>query len=167
MMFAVIISLLVSQRLQRDSVYALGLARKGIRLQRGRDIDVMESLQVSDVMFDEKVTLAVGFPVARLADMVMQTAGTLLRCWTTPASCLGWLPSKTIEAGAACVGKSLSAVAWPHACILVTLRRGRQVLFPHGDTLLKAGDALVYVAENEAREAVRRLCQSPVDEQGE
>jgi CIC family chloride channel protein len=50
LMFAVVISLLVSQRLARDSVYTLGLARKGIRLERGRDVEVLEGLTVREVM---------------------------------------------------------------------------------------------------------------------
>ena len=50
LMFAVMISLLMSQRLQRDSVYVLGLARKGVRLQRGRDVEVLDALTVSEVM---------------------------------------------------------------------------------------------------------------------
>jgi Trk K+ transport system NAD-binding subunit len=33
------------------------------------------------------------------------------------------------------------------------------MLIPHGDTLLKAGDVLVVVAEGEARAALQRLCQ--------
>ena len=63
-----------------------------------------------------------------------------------------------IEAGAPCAGKRVSEVTWPRDCVLATLQRGRQVIIPHGDTVLKAGDVLVAVAEGEAREAVRRLC---------
>jgi CIC family chloride channel protein len=63
-----------------------------------------------------------------------------------------------IEAVAPCAGKRVSEVAWPRDCVLATLRRGRQVLIPRGDTLLQANDVLVVVAEGEAREAVRRLC---------
>jgi CIC family chloride channel protein len=50
LMFAVVISMLISQRLQRDSVYTLGLARKGIRLERGRDVEVMQAIRVEEVM---------------------------------------------------------------------------------------------------------------------
>ena len=50
LMFSVVISLLIAQRLQRDSVYTLGLARKGIRLERGRDVDVLETVTVAEVM---------------------------------------------------------------------------------------------------------------------
>lgn len=57
LMFAVVVSLLISKRLQNDSVYALGLARKGIRLERGRDMEVLESLNVSEVMQAETDTI--------------------------------------------------------------------------------------------------------------
>jgi CIC family chloride channel protein len=50
LMFAVVISLFISERLQRDSVYTLGLARKGIRLEYGRDVEVMQAIRVEEVM---------------------------------------------------------------------------------------------------------------------
>jgi len=49
-MLAVATSLAVSKRVRRDSVYTLGLARKGIRLERGRDVEVLDALRVRDVM---------------------------------------------------------------------------------------------------------------------
>lgn len=57
LMFAVMISLVVSQRIQRDSVYALGLARKGVRLQRGRDVEVLDALTVGEVMQTDYATV--------------------------------------------------------------------------------------------------------------
>lgn len=56
-MFAVVVSLLLSQRLQRDSVYSLGLARKGVRIQRGRDVEVLEAMTVGEVMQTNTPTL--------------------------------------------------------------------------------------------------------------
>ncbi len=50
LMFSVGISMLIAHRLESDSVYMKGLAREGIRIRRGRDIDVLENLTVSDVM---------------------------------------------------------------------------------------------------------------------
>ena len=64
LMFAVVLSLVISQRFQRDSVYTLGLARKGIRLERGRDVEVMQAIRVDEVMerevqpFEESDSLA-------------------------------------------------------------------------------------------------------------
>jgi CIC family chloride channel protein len=56
-MFAVIVSLVLSQQLVRDSVYTLGLARKGIRLERGRDVEVLETVTVGEVMQPSPCTL--------------------------------------------------------------------------------------------------------------
>jgi len=50
LMFSVIISLLISRNIAPDSVYMLGLARKGIRIERGRDLEVLERITVDEVM---------------------------------------------------------------------------------------------------------------------
>ncbi len=73
LVFAVVVSMLTSQALQRESVYRLALMRKGICLERGRDVDVMESVTVGEVMLHETVTLPLRFPVSALADKVIQT----------------------------------------------------------------------------------------------
>jgi Trk K+ transport system NAD-binding subunit len=39
--------------------------------------------------------------------------------------------------------------------------RRRDVIIPHGDTVLLPGDVLVVAAEGVAREAVQRLCEAP------
>jgi chloride channel protein, CIC family len=63
-----------------------------------------------------------------------------------------------IQKGAPCAGKRVREVAWPGDAVLASLRRGRRVLIPHGDTAILPGDVLVAVAEDEAAEQVRRLC---------
>jgi chloride channel protein, CIC family len=60
--------------------------------------------------------------------------------------------------GALCVGKKVSDINWPAASMIATLRRGRRIFIPHGDTLLEAGDVLAVVAEGKAREEVRLIC---------
>lgn len=50
LIFAVAVSLVISSRLQPDSVYEMGLAQHGIRLDRGRDIEVMSELKVNEIM---------------------------------------------------------------------------------------------------------------------
>lgn len=50
LMFAVVISMVLSQLIQRDSVYTLGLRRAGIRLERGKDLELLERITVQEVM---------------------------------------------------------------------------------------------------------------------
>lgn len=54
---AVNVSMFISWHLQQYSVYTLGLALKGIRLQRGRDVDVLETITVKEIMETEVTTL--------------------------------------------------------------------------------------------------------------
>jgi CIC family chloride channel protein len=50
LMAGVIVSIIVAERLFKDSIYTLKLTQRGIRLQRGRDLDVMEAVRVEEVM---------------------------------------------------------------------------------------------------------------------
>ncbi|MGB4976095.1 MAG: serpin family protein [Anaerolineae bacterium] len=72
-MFAVVVGLFVAQRLRRDPVYTLGLARKGLRLQRGRDVEVLEGITVGEVMETNVVTLRETYLLATAADLFART----------------------------------------------------------------------------------------------
>lgn len=263
-MFAVAISLLLAQRLFRDSVYTLGLARKGIRLQRGRDVEVLDTIAVSEVMQTEPRTLREndtlatamevlaqtrhhGLPVINAADELVGilTVQDIDRAWldgqiqTVGQVCtrelltaypdesigaalrrmsardVGRLPvvardhprrllgvlrrtdlvraydialtrraqlrhaaqqvrlgaltdaqviELSISADALCANKQVKEMAWPPGCVLVSLRRGRQMLIPRGETLLRGGDVLVVVTESAAHEHLLRLCRSSHNE---
>ena len=64
-----------------------------------------------------------------------------------------------IEQGSACDGQQVKDVPWPTHFVIVSLRRGTQVLIPKGGTTLYAGDILTAVGENPAIRDARRLCQ--------
>ncbi len=73
LMAAVIISMIVSERMLPESIYTLKLVRRGIRLHRGRDVDVMESVRVEEVMVNEPATVSVDTPIHHLADQFIET----------------------------------------------------------------------------------------------
>lgn len=261
LMFAVVVSLLFSQRLQRDSVYTLGLARRGVRIERGRDIEVLDALRVSEVMQPNVVSLqendtlqtaadtllklrSHGLPVVNeqgdlvgivaLQDMERvqagegqpltvgqictrellvaypdETLGAALRRMSVrdvgrlpvvardnPRRLLGILrrtdmiraydvaltrraalrhqaqqvrlglvsglsvEEVTIEAGAACLGQPISGVPWPRDCVITSVRRGRQLLIPRGDTVLQAGDVLAVITQGDALPRVQSICKN-------
>lgn len=72
LMFAVIISLLISRQLERDSVYARGLARHGIRLERGRDVEVLETMSVGEVMQVEPAILNENSTIAEASELFLR-----------------------------------------------------------------------------------------------
>lgn len=53
LMLTTVIATTVAGYLDRESIYTLRLSRKGVRLSRGRDIDLMQSIKVSEVMTTE------------------------------------------------------------------------------------------------------------------
>jgi chloride channel protein, CIC family len=56
LMVAVVFSTLLAQRLEKQSIYTIKLAKRGINLRAGKDIDILRSLTVADAM-DENVAL--------------------------------------------------------------------------------------------------------------
>jgi CIC family chloride channel protein len=73
LMAGVIVSQIIADRLLKDSIYTLKLAHRGIRLRRGRDIDVMESVRAEEVMVNQPVSVPVDLPVSLLAGEFLRT----------------------------------------------------------------------------------------------
>jgi CIC family chloride channel protein len=73
LMAAVIISLIVSDRLMHDSIYTLKLTRRGIHLRSGHDLDVMEAVRVEEVMVQEPETVSTETPILELAEKFIDT----------------------------------------------------------------------------------------------
>jgi len=63
----------VSQWLHPESIYTLKLSRKGIRLERGRDFDVMQGVNVEEVMNEAPITVHKDEPVADLFAAFQET----------------------------------------------------------------------------------------------
>jgi CIC family chloride channel protein len=53
LMIVVVLSTLVARRVTGESIYTLKLVRRNIRLRGGRDVNIMESIKVSEVMEDD------------------------------------------------------------------------------------------------------------------
>jgi CIC family chloride channel protein len=74
LMLTVVVATMISQRLMKgESIYTLKLSRRGVRIKRGRDIDLMESVLVRDVMQTKHSTINYRVPVSNLATLFFQT----------------------------------------------------------------------------------------------
>ena len=73
LMAGVIVSLIVAERLHPQSIYTLKLVQRGIHLRRGRDVDVMETVRVDEVMVRDPVTVSADMPAALLAGEFLRT----------------------------------------------------------------------------------------------
>ncbi|HVN15211.1 MAG TPA: chloride channel protein [Anaerolineales bacterium] len=71
LMFAVAVTMILSQRIQKDSVYDLGLARSGIRLDRGRDVEMMQAITVGEAMHPDTSVLLESMNLEEGAETLM------------------------------------------------------------------------------------------------
>lgn len=97
LMFAVVVSMVFSQSLIHDSVYTLGLARKGIRLARGRDVEVLETITVSEVMQPAPLTLNDDESVDRAAEVLVETRHHGLPVLNASGELVGILTTQDVE----------------------------------------------------------------------
>jgi chloride channel protein, CIC family len=268
LMAAVIVSLIVSERLHRESIYTLKLTRRGIRLQSGRDVDVMETVKVNEVMVIKPVTVPVDLPVSELAGEFLRTgrhgfpvinkdgslfgvvsledyrratnggpelAESLLVKDIATRDVVSVYPDETVgialgrmaprdisrlpvvarddprqlvgvvrrndivraydvgalrreearhrvdqlravsdastrfievrlTANSYAAGKNVAKIGLPLSAVLVSIRRGRDLLIPHGDTLLLAGDLVTLLCEKEHIEEVESILSKGASE---
>jgi CIC family chloride channel protein len=74
LMLTVVIATLVAQTLLKgESIYSLKLTRRGIRLQRGRDVDVLQGVLVNEVMTRELNTVTKDLNLKELTEVFNRT----------------------------------------------------------------------------------------------
>lgn len=73
LMAACVLSTIVAKRLLRDSIYTLKLTRRGVHFSLGRDINLMNELQVKDAMTTDLITVTCGTPVREVAQLLQNT----------------------------------------------------------------------------------------------
>ncbi len=127
LMFAVAISLVISQWLQKDSVYAMGLARHGIRLDRGRDVEILSAITVGEAMHVGTVTLPESLPLDEAATRLAQTRHHGLPVVDADGNLSGILTVQDIEMSQGeTVGEASTReveVAFPDKSLNMALRR--------------------------------------------
>lgn len=73
MLTVVVATVLSQQMLSGESIYTLKLTRRGVRLRRGRDVDVLQSVTVDEVMTLDMETVSVDALVDELAEIFTRT----------------------------------------------------------------------------------------------
>lgn len=73
LMLATVLSTLLAEYLFPESIYTLKLRLKGISLQRGRDLDVMQNLQVKEAMTVDPYLVQANMPLPQLGDLLQRT----------------------------------------------------------------------------------------------
>ncbi len=72
----------------------------------------------------------------------------------------------TIPADSHAVGKAIAELGIPRVAVLVSVRRGKEIIIPRGDTQLRAGDNITMLCEYQYAAAVREHLLSPIASTG-
>jgi CIC family chloride channel protein len=72
-MIACIISSLAGGQLLKDSIYTLKLARRGVNIRAGKEVNVLKSIPVSDVMHPEVETIPENISLGGLAEKISKS----------------------------------------------------------------------------------------------
>lgn len=73
MLTVVVATLLAQQMLHNESIYTLKLSRRGVRLRRGRDVDILQGVKVSEVMDQNFTSVPMDIDLVQLADIFEET----------------------------------------------------------------------------------------------
>ena len=268
LMLATVISTFIAQHIHPESIYTLKLARRGIVIRHGRDVDIMQSITVEQAMQRSPATVQEDLPVSELGQAftaahvhgfpVVNDKGELVgivalsdyeravgredfdklrvgdimtrdlvvvypdeNLWEAlrklevrdvsrlpvvsrrdPRRLLGIIRRRDIlraynvavarraelqqrmqelsmdmEGDTEYMKLELPVDAWaankrvrelnlPEDCVLVSIRRGRQVIIPHGNTVLKPGDRVTIFTTRSCEPLVNRiLLEGPAKEE--
>ncbi len=131
-LLAVAASQLVARRLQPESVYTVPLAAAGIRLEHGRDVEVLEVVTVGEVMEANPPTLGEDTAMSQALFLLQKTRRHGLPVVSFKGDLVGILTltdverSRTTSVGAASVGNACTrdlVVAYPDESLATALRR--------------------------------------------
>jgi chloride channel protein, CIC family len=73
LMLATVISTILAEHLNKESIYTLKLFRRGIRLEQGRDIDVMQGVLVGEAMTTDVDTVSAGLSLVGLEQVFAES----------------------------------------------------------------------------------------------
>ena len=73
LMLACIIATVTSRQLLRDSIYTLKLARRGVNLKEGKEVNVLRSMFVKDVMNANVETMQEALPLKKMAVQISKS----------------------------------------------------------------------------------------------
>ena len=73
LMLATVVSTLFSRLMNKESIYTLKLSRRGVHLDQGRDIDVMQGVKVGEIMTTDVHVVSPEMPLSSLAEVFLET----------------------------------------------------------------------------------------------
>jgi CIC family chloride channel protein len=73
LMLACIVGTIASRQLFSDSIYTLKLARRGVNIREGKEVNVLKSMTVKEVMTPDVETMPEGLPLVKMTELISKS----------------------------------------------------------------------------------------------
>ena len=73
LMFSCIIATIAAGQLMKESIYTLKLVRRGVDIREGKEVNVLKSMQVKDVMSPDVETVSENWSLERMSDKISKS----------------------------------------------------------------------------------------------
>jgi CIC family chloride channel protein len=73
LMFSCIIATIASRQLMKESIYTLKLIRRGVDIREGKEVNVLKSMHVKEVMSPRVETVSEDWPLERMSDKISKS----------------------------------------------------------------------------------------------
>lgn len=161
LMLACVLAIVVSTFLCRNSIYTEKLARRGIHLFEGRDVNLLRTIHVEEVMDPDAPVVSAGLPFSELIPNLLSNPHTELLVVDADERYIG-----EVEVPSAMTGKTLAEVGLRRRfnVEVVLIQTGdtdestiddRPGKVPAADTKLSPGDRLLVLGSIESIEGLR------------
>jgi len=100
LLLATMVGTLVSQRLDADSIYATALARRGVRLHQGRDLDLLEGITVAEAMNHRVSGAQTDWPLPQLWEALLASGQHALPVMDATGRLCGIVTARDLQAAA-------------------------------------------------------------------
>jgi CIC family chloride channel protein len=109
LMAASVMATLVAHRLSPLSIYTLKLSRKGINIKQGREVNIMSSLKVAEVMEEDIETVSPDLPLKQIVEKFDETNVDIILVTEKDGSLIGLITFQDIRN--VLMGRSLEVLA--------------------------------------------------------
>jgi CPA1 family monovalent cation:H+ antiporter len=135
--------------------------REVLRAQRGAFLGLRQDGIIADEVY-ERLTAEMDAHLESGTDMFWFVPGESLPDRLRNRTSRVDVREVLVEADSACDGRHVKDLNWPVNSVIAGLRRNDELIIVRGQTILRVGDVLMLISDDEALQQIQRLAKSSV-----
>jgi CIC family chloride channel protein len=163
LMFACIISTIITTSLKSGSIYTIKLARRGVQLSQGTEQSILQAIRVKDIMRDEVVTIPESMQLGQIIESLKSKDVSYLHVVDENSSLTGIISFRDIRSAIHEESLNDLVIAKDVATVkIITIHPSDSVLLALQKMTGKGISHLTVVAEDDGEKVVGTVSQRDV-----